>query len=186
MEQFFQLESRSCALARTITISSVAKGATPAIVQLEALRAPFSVHAFEHDGSDRGFGRAAADALGVEPDRVFKTLLADVIDAGGDVAQAVGIVPVTAKLSLKDLAAALGAKRAEMCDPRVAERLTGYVVGGISPFGQKKRLRTVIDETCELHDTVFVSGGKRGVDLEIAPSVLTDVLAAVVAPIAVW
>jgi Cys-tRNA(Pro)/Cys-tRNA(Cys) deacylase len=168
------------------TLFGVAKGATPAIVELEAAAVAFTVHAFEHDGSDRGFGLAAAGALGVDPDRVFKTLLAEVTDSRGAVLHAVGIVPVTAKLSLKDLAAALGVKRAEMCDPRVAERLTGYVVGGISPFGQKKRLRTVVDETSELHETVFVSGGKRGMDLEVAPSVLVSVIDAVTAPIAVW
>jgi Cys-tRNA(Pro)/Cys-tRNA(Cys) deacylase len=99
------------------------------------------------------------------------------------VTRAVGIVPVTAKLSMKDLASALGAKRADMCDPRVAERLTGYIVGGISPFGQKRLLPTVIDETCELFDTVFVSGGRRGVDLEVAPTTLVTILDAVVAPI---
>ena len=164
----------------------MARGATPAIVQLESAHVPFTVHAFEHDGSDRGFGLAAAEALGVEPDRVFKTLVADVTDAGGAATRAVGIVPVTSKLSLKDLASALGAKRAEMCDPRAAERLTGYVVGGISPFGQKRRLPTVIDETCELHDTVFVSGGRRGVDLEVAPAALVAILDALVAPIAAW
>jgi Cys-tRNA(Pro)/Cys-tRNA(Cys) deacylase len=155
-------------------------------VQLEAAGVGFHVHAFDHDGSPRGFGMAAADALGVEPDRVFKTLLADITDSGGALSQVVGIVPVTAKLSLKDLAAAVGGKRAEMCDPRDAERITGYVVGGISPFGQKRSLRTVIDETCQLYDTVFVSGGKRGIDLELAPATLVAVLAATVAPIAAW
>jgi len=155
-------------------------------VQLDAAGVEFTLHEFDHDGSDRGFGMAAADALGVEADRVFKTLLADVTDPAGVVTQVVGIVPVTAKLSLKDLAAAVGGKRAEMCDPRAAERITGYVVGGISPFGQKRALRTVIDETCELWDTVFVSGGKRGIDLELAPAALVSVLGAVVAPIAAW
>ena len=81
------------------------------------------------------------------------------------------------------MAAALGAKRAEMCDPARAERATGYVVGGISPFGQRKRLATVIDETCELFETIYVSGGRRGVDLGVAPADLLDVLGAIVAPI---
>jgi Cys-tRNA(Pro)/Cys-tRNA(Cys) deacylase len=184
MEESFHL-AVGCARARSNDHNlGVGRGATPAIVELETAGVEFVVHAFDHDGSDRGFGRAAADALGVEPDRVFKTLLADVTDAHGGVLHAVAIVPVTAKLSLKELAAALGAKRAEMCDRRVAERLTGYVVGGISPFGQKKRLGTVVDETCELHDTVFVSGGKRGMDLEVAAAVLVSVLDAVIAPIA--
>lgn len=116
---------------------------------------------------------------------MFKTLLADVTGGGG-VIQVVGIVPVTAQLSMKEVATAVGAKRAEMSAPATAERSTGYVVGGISPFGQKKRLLTVIDETCELSDTIYVSGGRRGLDLELAPSTLIEVLQAVVAPIAVW
>jgi Cys-tRNA(Pro)/Cys-tRNA(Cys) deacylase len=164
----------------------MARGPTPAIVQLETAGVRFAVHQFDHDGSDRGFGMAAAEALGVEADRVFKTLLAVVTDGRGESTPTVAIVPVTATLSLKDLAAARGAKRAEMCDRRDAERLTGYVVGGISPFGQKRRLPTVIDETGELHDTVFVSGGRRGIDLELAPADLVAVLDARVAAIAAW
>lgn len=118
---------------------------------------------------------------------MFKTLLADVVDSGGRaLGQVVAIVPVMTQLSLKELATAVGAKRAEMCAPAVAQRITGYVLGGISPFGQRKRLRTVIDETCELFDTVFVSGGRRGLDLEVAPSDLVAVLDATVAPIAAW
>lgn len=169
---------------------------TPAVVELQRAGVTFRVHEFEHDPAERSYGLAAARALGVEPDRVFKTLLADLTFGGdggqrggrgaGIVRQAVGIVPVTAQLSLKELANALGAKRAEMCAPAAAERLTGYVVGGISPFGQKKRLPTAIDETCELSDTIFVSGGRRGLDLEIAPGDLLAILDAVVAPIAVW
>jgi len=160
------------------------KGGTPAIVELERAGRAFTVHEFDHLPSDKGYGLAAAEALGVEPDRVFKTLLADVVESAGATVQVVGIVPVTMQLSLKELAAAVGGKRAEMCDPVVAQRITGYVVGGISPFGQKKRLRTVIDESCELWDTVFVSGGKRGMDLELAPSVLVEHLGAIIGDIA--
>lgn len=148
--------------------------------------AAFVVHQFEHDPSVRSYGLAAAEQLGVDPDRVFKTLLADVLSSTGAVSTVVAIVPVSAQLRLKELAAAVGGKRAEMADPAAAERLTGYVVGGISPFGQKKRLRTVIDETCELSDTIFVSGGRRGLDLEIAPTALIAQLDAVVADIAAW
>lgn len=162
---------------------------TPAIVELQRANVGFEVHEFVHDPSDaaaKHYGVAAARALGVEADRVFKTLLAEVTFSGGVVRQVVGIVPVTAQLSMKEIATAVGAKRAEMCAPAIAERITGYVVGGISPFGQKKRLHTVIDETCELSETIFVSGGRRGLDLELAPAVLVEVLQATVAPIAAW
>jgi Cys-tRNA(Pro)/Cys-tRNA(Cys) deacylase len=125
------------------------------------------------------FGREAADALGVEPERVFKTLLADV-----DGRLVVGIVPVTGKLDLKALAAAVGGKKAVMADAALAERRTGYIVGGISPIGQKTAHETVLDETAELWDTVFVSGGRRGLDLELAPADLIRATSAVVADIA--
>lgn len=129
-----------------------------------------------------GYGKAAARALGVEDARVFKTLLVSL--QGGSTPQAVGIVPVSHQLSLKAIAHALGAKRAEMLDPTHAERITGYVVGGISPFGQRRRLPTVVDETCASHTTIFVSAGRRGLDIEIAPSDLVEFLQATVAPIA--
>jgi Cys-tRNA(Pro)/Cys-tRNA(Cys) deacylase len=132
-----------------------------------------------HDPGVTDFGREAADALGVEPDRVFKTLLADV-----DGALVVGIVPVTGKLDLKALAAAVGGKKAVMADAALAERRTGYIVGGISPIGQKTRHDTVLDETAELWDTVFVSGGRRGLDLELAPADLIRATHAIVADIA--
>jgi Cys-tRNA(Pro)/Cys-tRNA(Cys) deacylase len=153
-------------------------GGTPATVFLAAAGVPHVVHHFEHVPGTRNYGIEAAEALGAEPDRVFKTLLVTT-DAG----HGVGIVPVTSMLSLKGVAAALGVKRAEMCDVGVAERLTGYVVGGISPFGQKRELPTVIDETCVLFDTVYVSGGRRGLDVELAADDLVRLLSAVVAPI---
>jgi Cys-tRNA(Pro)/Cys-tRNA(Cys) deacylase len=161
----------------------MAKGGTPAIVMLDDAGASFTVHEFHHEPSERNYGLVAAEALGVEPDRVFKTLVVNLTGDRG-VEQVVGIVPVSGQLSLRELSQALGGKRAEMCPPEIAQRITGYVVGGISPFGQKKRLRTVIDETCILFDTVFVSGGKRGLDVEVSPDVLVSVLGAVVAPIA--
>jgi Cys-tRNA(Pro)/Cys-tRNA(Cys) deacylase len=164
------------------------RSGTPAIVELERAGVVYVVHEFEHDAAaldgGRGFGMVAAEALGVEADRVFKTLLVDVIDSGGRVSgQAVGIVPVTTQLSLKEMAAAVGAKRVEMCDPAAAQRITGYVVGGISPFGQKKSLPTVVDASALDHETIFVSGGKRGLDIEIAPHALLTVLGAVSAAI---
>jgi len=152
---------------------------TPATVALRAAGIPFVEHAYAHDPANTNFGLEAADALGLEPDRVFKTLLADV-----DGRLVVGIVPVTGKLDLKGLAAAVGGKRAAMADPAVAERKTGYVVGGISPIGQKTAHPTVIDETAELWDTVYVSGGRRGLDLELAPADLARATGGVFADIA--
>ena len=151
-------------------------GVTPATRTLEDAGVAFTVHEFAHADGARDFGREAAAALAVDPDQVFKTL---VVVADG--VPAVAVVPVSGQLSLKAVAAALGAKRAELCDPQMAERTTGYVVGGISPFGQRRRLATVIDETCELFDTIYVSGGRRGLDLGVAPADLVAVLAATVA-----
>jgi Cys-tRNA(Pro)/Cys-tRNA(Cys) deacylase len=152
---------------------------TPAIRALEAAGVAFSIHEYERDGTIGEFGKEAADKLGLDPDQVFKTLL---VTADGR--QAVAIVPVSGKLGLKAVGKALGAKHVDMCDPALAERITGYVRGGISPFGQKKRLVTVIDETATLFDTIYVSGGKRGLDIGVAPGDLVHVLAAVVADIA--
>ena len=152
---------------------------TPATVALAAAGIQFSAHAYEHDAANGNFGLEAASALGLDPEQVFKTLLADV-----DGVLAVAIVPVTGKLDLKALAAAVGGKKAEMADPRVAERKTGYVVGGISPIGQKNRHTTVLDETAELFDTIYVSGGRRGFDIELAPTDLLAVTGGIIAAIA--
>ena len=152
---------------------------TRATVALTAAGVAFTEHSYAHDPAAASFGLEAAEALGVEADRVFKTLMADV-----DGRLVVGIVPVTGKLDLKALAAAVGGKKAAMADPAVAERRTGYVVGGISPIGQKTAHPTVVDETAELWDTVFVSGGRRGLDLELAPGELVRVTGATVAAIA--
>lgn len=135
---------------------------TPATVALRDAGLPFEAHTYEHDPSVSSYGQEAADALGVEPDRVFKTLLAET-----ETGLVVAVVPVTGMLDLKALAAAVGARKAAMADPAVAERRTGYVVGGISPIGQKTRHVTVVDETAQLFDTVFVSGGRRGLDVEL-------------------
>ena len=160
------------------------KGGTPATSLLSRHGVEFAVHEFTHAPGERNYGLVAAESLDIDAARVFKTLLAKV---DGSIAPgvAVGIVPVSGQLSLKELAQSLGAKRAEMCDPVVAERLTGYVVGGISPFGQKKRLPTAIDDGCRSHETIFVSGGKRGLEIEIAPDALITVLNAIVGRIAV-
>lgn len=145
-------------------------GGTPATVTLDAAGIGYTLRIYDHDPAAPSYGLEAAEALGVEPGRVFKTLLVD-LDGG---ALAVGIVPVDRSLDLKAIAAALGAKKATMADPRVAERATGYVVGGISPIGQKRALPTVLDDTAAGFETILVSGGKRGLDIELAPE---DVLA---------
>ena len=152
---------------------------TPATVALTAAGIAFTTHPYEHDAANTNFGLEAAAALGLDPEQVFKTLLADV-----DGALTVAIVPVTGKLDLKALAVAVGGKKAEMADPKVAERKTGYVVGGISPIGQKTRHATVLDETAELFDTIFVSGGRRGFDIELAPADLLAITGGSIAAIA--
>ena len=147
--------------------------------ELEEAGVAFTVHEYERGETLRDFGVEAADKLGLDPDQVFKTLLVTV-DGG----QAVAIVPVSGKLSLKSVGKALGAKHVEMCDPALAERITGYVRGGISPFGQKKRLATVLDEIATVFDVIYVSGGKRGLDIGVAPADLIRILDATVADIA--
>lgn len=153
-------------------------GGTPATAALARAKIPFTVHSYDHDPAAASYGLQAAEALGVEPARVFKTLFTSV-----DGELVVCIVPVSGQLDLKAVAAAVGGKRATMADPAVAERASGYVVGGISPIAQKRRHRTVLDQTAAAFDTVFVSGGKRGLDLEIAPADLVRVTDATMAQI---
>ena len=151
---------------------------TPATLALERAGVEFTVHAYAHDPRSTSYGLEAATALGLDPAEVFKTLLADV-----DGELVVAVVPVTGQLDLKALAAALGGRKAAMADPVVAERTTGYVVGGISPVGQRKRLRTVLDASALAHRVVYVSAGRRGVDLAVAPADLVAVLDALIADI---
>jgi Cys-tRNA(Pro)/Cys-tRNA(Cys) deacylase len=158
--------------------SSASSGGTPATVALARAGVSFTLHTYDHDPRAASYGLEAAQALGVEPDRVFKTLLAS-LDGG----LVVGIVPVTGQLDLKALARALGGARATMADVAAAERATGYVAGGISPVGQKKNHPTALDETALLWDTIFVSGGRRGLDVELATDDLVRLTGAVVAPI---
>ncbi len=140
-----------------------APGATPAMVALANAGIDFVVRSYTHDPAETDFGGEAARELGMDATRVFKTLLADV-----DGVLAVAVVPVAGMLDLKALAAALGGKRAHMADPAIAERKTGYVVGGISPLGQKTRLATVIDISAPGVPTILVSGGRRGLDIELS------------------
>ena len=151
---------------------------TPATVALTRAGIEFTVHPYEHDPRAESYGLEAAEALGVPPERVLKTLLADI-----DGELVVAVVPVSGQLDLKALARAVGGRRAAMADPTAAERSTGYVVGGISPVGQRKRLRTVVDESALTHAGVLVSGGRRGLDLELSPTDLVGVTGAVTARI---
>lgn len=151
---------------------------TPATLALTAAGIPFTQHAYDHDPKARSFGLEAAEVLGLPPDQVFKTLL---VDTGATLA--VAVVPVAGHLDLKATATALGVKRATMADPGVAQRSSGYVVGGISPIAQKRALPTVVDESADLFDVVYVSGGRRGLDLGLSPADLLKVTGALLADI---
>ena len=153
-------------------------GGTPATVALTAAGIEHTVHAYPHDPRSTSYGLEAAEALGLDPARVHKTLMASV-----DGRLTVAIVPVSGQLHLKALARAVGGSKAVMADPAVAQRVTGYVVGGISPIGQRRPHPTVLDERALDWPTVFVSGGKRGLDLELAPADLVRVTDAITAPI---
>jgi len=155
---------------------------TPALEVLEAAAVPYSLHTYDHSATSH-FGDETVAALGVAAERVFKTLVASVT-GGAKPELVVGIVPVSGQLDLKALAAAVGGKRAEMADPAVAQRSSGYVVGGISPLGQRTRLRTVLDSSAMSFDTVLVSGGRRGLQIELAPADLARLTGAAVADIA--
>jgi Cys-tRNA(Pro)/Cys-tRNA(Cys) deacylase len=153
-------------------------GGTPATALLAKEGIPYALHPYLHDPTTASYGMEAAETLGFDPRRVFKTLLADV---DGDLV--VAVVPVSGQLDLKALAAAVGGKRATMAEPERAERVTGYVVGGISPVGQKKALPTVLDLTAMEYASILVSGGRRGLDIEIIPDHLIRVTNARLAPI---
>lgn len=139
---------------------------TPAIMRARQARITFTVHEYAHDPNASSYGLEAAEKLGLDPARVFKTLVIET-ETG---ALAVGIVPVALLLNMKAMARALGAKKAALAERAVAERATGYVMGGISPLGQKKRLPTVLDDSALAFPTVYVSGGRRGLDLELSPA----------------
>lgn len=152
---------------------------TRATEALAAAGVDFRHHPYQLDGEgDLSYGEAVAAVLGVPPERVFKTLLAEV-----DGRPVVAVVPVRSRLWLKALAKAAGGKKAEMADPAVAERLTGYVTGGISPFGQRRRLPTYLDRSALDFPTIYVSGGRRGLQLELSPHDLVRLLEAVAVPL---
>lgn len=154
---------------------------TPAIKAAQAAGVVVKAHEYRHDPNNSNYGLEAAEALGLDPRRVFKTLL---VALNADPRRlAVAVVPVSGQLDLKAMATACQVKKVEMADPALAQRATGYLVGGISPLGQKKRLPTVVDRSVLDFPTVFVSGGRRGLDIEIAPGDLTTLCRATVAAI---
>lgn len=153
-------------------------GGTPATVVLDAAGVEHTLHPYEHDPRAASYGLEAVDALGLDPAVVLKTLVAE-----ADGVLVVAVVPVTGELDLKALARAVGASRARMADPVAAERSSGYVRGGISPLGQRRRLPTVVDASALDHDRVYVSAGRRGLDVGLAPADLVRLTGATVAPV---
>ena len=143
---------------------------TPALDLLKKVRAEHRVHSYEHDPKAASYGLEAAEKLGLEPAQVFKTLLAS--SEKGELL--VAVVPVVGSLDLKALAHAAGVKKVEMADPAAAQRAAGYLLGVISLLGQKKRLRTFIDKSAEGFSTIYVSAGRRGLEVELAPAVLAE------------
>lgn len=144
---------------------------TPCIKLLKKVKKEYKVHQYEHESSYSSYGEEAAEKLGVTPERIFKTLVVQ-----NEKNFAVGIVPVVSKLNLKALAKALGVKKVAMADAHDVEKITGYVLGGVSPLGQKKRLPSIIDESALSHESIFVSAGKRGLEVELSPYVLQELL----------
>ena len=139
---------------------------TPATKQAQQAKIAYQIHQYEHDPTVHAYGEEAAQAMGVDASRVFKTLL---IALNGEAKNlAVAVVPVSGQLNLKAAASALGAKKAAMADTKIAQNTTGYILGGISPLGQKKRLPTIIDLSAFEFDTIFVSGGRRGLEIELS------------------
>ncbi|WP_062268220.1 Cys-tRNA(Pro) deacylase [Endozoicomonas arenosclerae] len=153
---------------------------TPAINTAKRAKISYSVHQYEHDPNCASYGEEAAQKLGLDPAKVFKTLIVS-LDSSK---LAVGIVPVDSQLDLKSMASACRAKKATMADQNDAARITGYLPGGISPLGQKKRLQTVLDKSAEAFDTIHVSAGRRGLEIELSPSDLLELTAGQYAGIA--
>lgn len=152
---------------------------TPGIESARKAGIPHAIHQYDHDANSESYGLEAAEKMGVDPDRVFKTLVVET--DGGQLV--VGIVPVSTSLNLKKIAKAAGAKKATMADKQKVQRTTGYVLGGVSPLGQKKALTTVLDESASGFDTIYVSAGRRGLEIELAPSDLANLTRALCADI---
>lgn len=165
-------------VARSRTGAGAVGPTTPATQSLDALGITYHRHTYTHDAAETGYGPEAARELGVPAERIFKTLL---VDAGGVLA--VAVVPVAGQLDLKAMASAIGAKAVRMAEPADAARSTGYVIGGISPIGQRRALRTVVDTSAAGLETIYVSGGRRGFQVELAPADLLTATGGSYAPI---
>ena len=152
---------------------------TPAVNCLKKAKLKYQLHQYEHDPQATSYGEEAAEKLSVSSEQVYKTLLVKLDDKE----LVVAVIPVSRQLNLKLAAAACKAKKAVMADPKDVERATGYVLGGVSPLGQKRRLRTVIDASARSQDSIYVSGGRRGLDIELSPGDLAGLLGAVFAEI---
>ncbi len=152
---------------------------TPAVNTVKKARIHYQLHQYEHDPGSQSYGGEASAKLNVAPERVFKTLVAS-LDGNH---LAVAVVPVSGQLNLKSFASASGAKKSKMAAPKAVERSSGYVLGGVSPLGQKKKLKTVIDQSALNHETIYVSAGRRGLEIELSPQDLAGLLDAVFAPI---
>ncbi len=155
---------------------------TPAVELLRQLGIDHEIVQYDHDPDHPSFGDEAVEALGIEADQAFKTLMVTLDDGR----HAIGVVPVSCTLDLKAIAAAAGAKKARMTDPAEAERRSGYVLGGISPFGQKQVVATFVDEWATAHDRIYCSGGRRGLEVVVGADAFVDALDATFAPIAAW
>lgn len=153
---------------------------TPGIKSAKRAKINYELHAYDHDPNAASYGEEAAEKIGVAPEKVFKTL---VVELNGSTL-AVCVIPVTHQLDLKAAAKVLGAKKAKMADKNHVQRTTGYVLGGVSPLGQKKRLTTVIHESAQGHPTIYVSAGRRGLDIELDPEDLKNLTSGSFAPIA--
>ncbi|UZE96294.1 Cys-tRNA(Pro) deacylase [Alkalimarinus alittae] len=153
---------------------------TPAINSVEKAKLPFKVHQYEHDSNAASYGEEAAQKLNISASQVFKTLVV-ALDSG---VLAVSVIPVSHQLNLKAMASAVKAKKAKMAEPKAVERSSGYVLGGVSPLGQKKLLKTVIDQQALDFDTIFVSAGRRGLEIELSPNDLAMMLQASFASLA--
>lgn len=158
--------------------------ASPATRALARAKVPHTLHAYGHDPANHHYGQEGVEQLGFSPDVMFKTLVVHLEGSGVRTPLAVAVVPVSRMLDLKAFASSMGAKKAALAEAADAERATGYIVGGISPLGQKKRLPTCVDASALDHDAMLVSGGRRGLSVELAPADLVRVTGAVTAAIA--